>query len=343
MNKLFLTKLHLSGKHGVLEEERKKSQPFEIEVSVEYDFSPALRSGDLKDTIDYQTIERITKGIIEGPSINLLESITEKIAGAVLSETNATTVDVSVAKVQAPSAGVPVVRITKSRSIEIASTTADILGITPRQVQELYSLDTDGILHLKGVLYKILNKEKIQEWYQNKWKEFQKKEEKYIQNNQEVALVYDGPFEGMKSFSSPSEAAIHQLWSTVRNELNRYSEIPFKKGDRLESKLIKYPVSTLGVGAHKDLSSNVNAIILFNLYGKTTFYTASDKDRSNEKGYSVEPGDIVIMRGPRVPEENDLRPIHYVLDIEEERLVFVCREIEDETERIINKGNWMGF
>ena len=79
------------------------------------------------------------------------------------------------------------------------------------------------------------------------------------------------------------------------------------------------------------------------LYDTATFYTATDKNRSAEKAYIVEPGDIVIMRAPRNTLENEFRPIHYVLDIPEERLVFVCREIDDQLESVVNKNNWRGF
>lgn len=223
------------------------------------------------------------------------------------------------------------------------NTTKYSFGITKEQVNNLYSETTDGILILKNVLYSIVPKEDIVAWYKEKGKGFVRKDEKYIENNQEVSLVFNDVFEKIYVVENKVERLLHELYLQIRAELESRSSVPFVQGDRLETKLIKYPVSTLGVGAHKDLSSNINCIVLMDLYGTTDFYTADDKQRTNEKCYRVEPGDIVIMRGPRNKEENHLRPTHYVLDIEEERLVFVCREIEEKTEQIVNKDNWRGF
>lgn len=343
MNTLSIKQLHFSGNHGVEKKERAVAQPFEIDVTVTYDFSRSIHTNLLEDTVDYKVIEASVKRIVEGPSHKLIESLAGAILDAILQETEALSVAVTLTKLQAKSFGIPSIVLEKARTVSYSETTLDMLGITKEKVSALYDPHTDGILHIKGALYRILNTKKLQEWYQKKWHDFEKKDEKYIENNQEVAVVYNGPFAHIEGHQSPQEIALHQLFRSIRKELARHSSVPLKTGDRLETKLIKYPVSTLGVGAHKDLSSNINAVVLFNLYGTTTFYTASDKNRSDEKAYHVEPGDIVIMRGPRNAEENNIRPIHYVLDIIEERLVFVCREIEDEIEKIINKGNWMGF
>ena len=211
-----------------------------------------------------------------------------------------------------------------------------------KQVGDFYSPTTDGMIQLKGTLFEHIDQQTLISWYHHKKESFQKKEEKYIENNQQVSLVFNGSFSESEAVEE-SAKSLHKLFLLIRNELGKYSTIPFKQGDRLETKLMLYPPSELGVGAHRDLSSNINAVILMNIYGTVNFYTSSDKNRSDEKKYTVEPGDIMIMRGPRNKSENDFRPLHYVLDVPEERLVFVCREIEDATEQVINKDNWMGF
>jgi hypothetical protein len=217
------------------------------------------------------------------------------------------------------------------------------LGITKQDVEHLYSEHTDGILILKNIVYSLIPREGIVAWHKEKGKGFVRKDEKYIENNQEVSLVFNDEFEKIHEVENDVERKLHTLYLHVRAELEKHSSMPFIQGDRLETKLIKYPISKLGVSAHKDLSSNINCVVLMDLYGSANFYTADDKQRTNEKCYRVGPGDIVIMRGPRNSGESHLRPTHYVLDIEEERLVFVCREIEDSVEQIVNKDNWRGF
>lgn len=343
MNTLHIKNLEFWGRHGITGDEKDIAQPFGIEVGVQYDFTPAIHSDTLADAIDYKVIENIIQKEVEGPSRVLIERLADDIANSIFTGTAAQSVDVAVSKVRAKSPGTPSVTLHKVRPATVSTTIAEKLHFSKEIIKDFYSADTDGIIHLKGLVYDVLNLEKIKEWYTQKAKSFEKKEEKYIQNNQEVSVVYNGPFGVMQTFNSPQESALHNLYYKIRSEINKYSEVPLKQGDRLETKLIKYPISELGVGAHKDLSSNINFIVVMNLYGTTTFYTSSDKKRSHEKAYVVEPGDIMIMRGPRTAAEHDNRPIHYVLDIKEERLVFVCREIEDAQEAVINKGNWMGF
>ncbi|MEO5646344.1 MAG: dihydroneopterin aldolase [Candidatus Paceibacterota bacterium] len=342
MNTLHIKQLEFWGRHGITGDEKNIAQPFSVDVGVQYNFAPAIKSDRLSDAVDYKVIEKIVKEKVEGGSRVLIETLVNDIAEAIFEETESVSVDISLAKTRAKSTGIPSVTFTKIRQQELP-TISKQLDLSAEKVKRFYSAETDGVLHIKGLLYSILDKEKIKQWYARKAETFEKKEEKYIQNNQQVSVVCNGPFGAMSAFDSIQETALHNLYYKIRHEINTYSDIPFKQGDRLESKLIKYPISALGVGAHKDLSSNINFIVVMNLYGTTTFYTSSDKKRSDEKAYIVEEGDIVIMRGPRNSTENDLRPIHYVLDILEERLVFVCREIEDATEAVINKGNWMGF
>ena len=343
MNTLHIKNLEFWGTHGITGDEKEIPQLFSVDIAAQYNFALAIRSDDLKDAIDYKILSKIAKEKIEGNHRVLIETLASEIIDTVFLQTQAQFVEVSLSKLRAKSVGIPSVTMAKQRPQDSLPNIAGLLNLNAEKVKQFYDPATDGVLHIKGILYKVLDKKKIEEWYAKKAETFEKKEEKYIQNNQEVSVVCNGPFGAMEAFDNPQEAALHNLYYKIRKEINLYSEIPFKQGDKLETKLIKYPISDLGVSAHKDLSSNINFVTVMNLYGTTKFYTSSDKKRSNEKEYLVEPGDIVIMRGPRTAAENDARPIHYVLDIKEERLAFVCREIEDAVEAIINKGNWMGF
>ena len=218
-----------------------------------------------------------------------------------------------------------------------------VLNLNNEQVTNFYSGETDGIFLFKNIISTYIDEDTLKQWYERKGKGFVRKDEKYIENNQEVSVVFNDEVCRIYESKDNEEKILHEMYLAIRSQIEKYSNVPFVQGDRLETKLIKYPVSSLGVGSHKDLSSNVNCIVLMNLYGSTYFYTATDKVRSNEKRYLVEPGDIMVMRGPRNQSENGLRMEHYVLEIPEERLVFVCREIEDKVEKIVNKNNWRGF
>ena len=72
------------GRHGVLEEERLRAQPFEVDLDLEVDLRPAGRSDDLRDTVDYGAVTESVLAIIEGEHCDLLEHLAERIAIAAL-------------------------------------------------------------------------------------------------------------------------------------------------------------------------------------------------------------------------------------------------------------------
>lgn len=171
---------------------------------------------------------------------------------------------------------------------------------------------------------------------------FEIKREKFIANNQLVALLYRGPFD-KSSMEKTIFADIFRRYLSIRSDLQRFSPVAFTDGSSIEVKLIRYPVSELGVDIHKDLSSNINVIVFFNLEGAADVTTFTDKTGSNPVSHPMRQGDISIMRAPRNKDEADIRPYHAVLEVPESRTVLVVREIDDALEAVVNEGNWRGF
>lgn len=345
MDTLYLRNLKFWGSHGVLETEREVRQPFGVDIKLQYDFAKSIETDFLADTIDYKTIEAIVERIITGPPLQLIETLAGAIAETILTVTDSEAVEVAVSKLRASSTGIPIAVVRRTKTAHQKKDSVQLLDITREKVRDFYAPHTDGIIHIKNALYTILNKEQLLEWYEKKWPTFEKKEEKYIQNSQEVGVAYHGVFESLSRITDQQEIALHMLFHKIREGIKQYSTVPFESGDLLEVKSMKYAVSNLGIGAHKDMSSDRNVIVVLNLYGTTTFYTATDKNRSNEKAYLIEPGDIVIMRAPRnmSKAERALRPIHYILDIAEPRAALIFREIDTVAAAIVNKDNWRGF
>lgn len=185
------------------------------------------------------------------------------------------------------------------------------------------------------------NLKEINKFIKENTHKFEEKREKYIDNNQLVALLYRGPF----NFSYLENTIFVNLLNTynnIREKINQLSMIPFEKGTSIEVKLIHYPVSTLGVGIHKDLSSNINVVVFFNLEGSTEVKTYSNKNGDNPLAHFIQAGDISIMRAPR-NSSDDIRPYHGVEEVFEPRTVLVIREINEELEELTNKNNWRGF
>lgn len=213
--------------------------------------------------------------------------------------------------------------------------------INQQFVDELYNPNLTGlkIIHGSIPLARITT---INDFIEKNQSSFQEKREKYIQNNQMVALLYRGKFD-KEALNKTIFSEILDDYLKIREQLNQYSKIPFEKGTSIEIKLIYYPISPLGVGIHKDLSSNINAVIFFNLKGSTNVKTYATKQGNNPVDHFITTGDISIMRAPRFKAEPDIRPYHGVEEVFETRTVLVIREIDEELEMITNKDNWRGF
>ena len=74
------------GHHGTLPAERELGQPFVVDVELRLDLRSAGISDDLGQTVDYSQIHRRAKEIVEGPPVNLTETVAERIAAAILEE-----------------------------------------------------------------------------------------------------------------------------------------------------------------------------------------------------------------------------------------------------------------
>ena len=73
------------GKHGLASEgERDKPQPFEVDAEVFVDLKPVANADQLDETIDYVTIAKTVRSVIEERSFELLETLADAIATEVL-------------------------------------------------------------------------------------------------------------------------------------------------------------------------------------------------------------------------------------------------------------------
>lgn len=94
--------LRLTGVHGLLPEERSRSQPFEIDLDLEVDMDRASASDALADTADYGAIIEVVAAVVAGPPHDLLESLAGAIATAVLADVRVTRATVAVRKLRPP-------------------------------------------------------------------------------------------------------------------------------------------------------------------------------------------------------------------------------------------------
>ena len=84
MDKIYLKGMEFYCYHGVFPEENKLGQRYEADVTLECDTKPAGTTDDLSQTVNYAQVYEITKEVMEADAVNLVETLTERIAEKLL-------------------------------------------------------------------------------------------------------------------------------------------------------------------------------------------------------------------------------------------------------------------
>lgn len=79
-DRIVLAALTFDARHGVHEHEKATAQRFEVDVELELDLGPAGRSDDLAATVDYGDVARLAREVLDGPPVDLIETLAERLA-----------------------------------------------------------------------------------------------------------------------------------------------------------------------------------------------------------------------------------------------------------------------
>ncbi len=79
-----LNNIRLYARHGVMEQERVVGGHFDVTLTVGYDFTRAMRTDDVADTLNYAQLFEVVKRQMDIPS-KLLEHVAGRIADEVFS------------------------------------------------------------------------------------------------------------------------------------------------------------------------------------------------------------------------------------------------------------------
>jgi len=102
-DRIRLSGLRATGYHGVFEHERRDGQEFTVDLVLYTDLRPAAAADDLTLTAHYGELAEQVCAIIAGDPVNLIETLAERIAAAVLAGFSVVdAVDVTVHKPHAP-------------------------------------------------------------------------------------------------------------------------------------------------------------------------------------------------------------------------------------------------
>ena len=102
MDKIFIDRLQVFGRHGVMSEENALGQMFYISAELELSLSEAGRTDDLEKTVNYSDCCHTIKSICENNTFKLIETLAENIAQALL--TGSPSVKAAKVRIDKPSA-----------------------------------------------------------------------------------------------------------------------------------------------------------------------------------------------------------------------------------------------
>lgn len=97
-----LVGISATGHHGVLPEERRDGQTFVTDVTLHLDTREAAAGDRLDATVDYAAVAVRVTDILAGEPADLIETVAERIAAALLADPRVGAVDVVLHKPQAP-------------------------------------------------------------------------------------------------------------------------------------------------------------------------------------------------------------------------------------------------
>jgi dihydroneopterin aldolase len=116
MDYIHLNNFKIRGKHGVYEEERRVEQEFEFQLKLGVgDTTPAAKSCELTDAVDYVPIKAEIEKIVTGKSFYLIETLAETISQKVMEDPRIQTLELTITKPEVWDHVVPGITITRQR------------------------------------------------------------------------------------------------------------------------------------------------------------------------------------------------------------------------------------
>jgi 7,8-dihydroneopterin aldolase/epimerase/oxygenase len=83
-DRIVLAGMVFLARHGVNEWEKVEEQRFEVDVELGVDSRGAAAADDIAGTVDYRAVREAVRAVVEGPSVNLIETLAESIAREIL-------------------------------------------------------------------------------------------------------------------------------------------------------------------------------------------------------------------------------------------------------------------
>lgn len=101
-DRITLTGVGCVGYHGVLDSEKQTGQPFFVDITMFTDFAKAAETDDVAHTVNYAEVAECIRDVVTGESLDLIETLAERIASSVLERFSVMALELTVHKPKAP-------------------------------------------------------------------------------------------------------------------------------------------------------------------------------------------------------------------------------------------------
>lgn len=102
MDTVMIRGLRVYAYHGVKEEEKRKGQPFVLDIDVSADMTAACESDDIDQAINYSKVTKVAVATMLSEKNDLIERAAHRVATAILEAFPAKEVTVTLKKPRAP-------------------------------------------------------------------------------------------------------------------------------------------------------------------------------------------------------------------------------------------------
>ena len=128
MDLIELRGISARGKHGANPGERDRDQPFDVDLKLEIDLSPAQQSDDVEQTLNYDDLHKWVVRVIGEHSYQLLERLAGAILEEVFRDARVASAEVHVAKPLLLNGATPSITLRRKNPRHVTS----FEGATPR-------------------------------------------------------------------------------------------------------------------------------------------------------------------------------------------------------------------
>lgn len=102
MDKIHIRGLRVYAYHGVNDDEKRKGQPFELDITLETDLRRPGQSDDLADTVNYSKVSKRALAVMQGERYDLIERAAARVAEVIVTEFPVESATVLLKKPRAP-------------------------------------------------------------------------------------------------------------------------------------------------------------------------------------------------------------------------------------------------